>query len=216
MTWFWGSQKKAQVPTAATAIDPVYALEQSIEQQMALEEKAAEAEHHATKCIQAAAGYLKNKKKADADLQRKRAGMYRKQAVMYRQQANNLLEQSIVVENASINAETHAVMQTTLKTGQQLVQHIDPDEVAETADDWAELHDDSLEIGRALGQPLGMEEDGDPYGLSELDEEIMALMEQEEQVADTTVFPSVPSTTPAVKQRRPLKHVTATTTKSTV
>lgn len=152
-------------------------LERTMAQQRSLEERAEEADYRAKKSLHEAAALLRDKRAPQAETHKKRALMYRKQAATFRQQANNLVQQMIVLQEASINAEVHDTMQQSLRTGQALVQHIDVDDVAETADEWASLYGDAQEIGRALSEPLTLgsnfaEEDADA-----LDEEISQLME---------------------------------------
>lgn len=206
---FFRSEETKKTPLRQTPVeDPIVVLERSLERQAELEQKADDAEHYAKECIQKAATLLRQNKKAAADVQKKRAAMYRKQAVVYRQQANNLVQQSMVLQEASLNAEVHATMQQSLATGQSLVQHIDVDEVAETADDWKDLYEDAQEIGRALSEPLSLGGDAEEE-IEGIDDEIAELMETQTLEEDLLksdnqlVLPSVPVSSGSVNHNNP-------------
>lgn len=197
----WGSAEtatstKPKATKSATAI-----IDQNFEHQDTLEQKADQAEHKAKKCI---AEYVRLEKAGDsrgAKIQKKRAVMHRKHAATLRQQANNLMQQGIVLEEVSSNAAVHETMQESLRTGQSLVTNIDVDDVAETADEWADLYADSREIGRAMSAPLSL-----GNGLSDeeeedvIDAEIAQLLEaQAVEEAEKVTLPSVPQRQPIIE-----------------
>lgn len=173
-------------------------IDQNFAHQETLEDKADQAEHEAKKCLARCVELTKKGDARGADVQKKRAAMYRKQATTLRLQANNLIQQGIVLDEASSNAAVHETMQDSLRTGQSLIKHIDPSEVAETAEDWADLYAESREVGRAMSNPLSLGDGAsDEEQESILDAEIAQLMEtQSLQEAEDVPLPDVPKHVP--------------------
>lgn len=189
--WFGGGG------TTETTKDATTVINQNYEHQETLEDKAEQAEHKAKKCLEEYVRLHKSGNARGADVQKKRAVMYRKQAATLRAQANNLIQQGIVLEEASSNAAIHETMHTSLRTGQSLITHINPDDVAETADDWAELYAESREVGRAMSAPLSLGDLSDGEEEEALDAEISQLMEAHSlKDAEEVPLPSVPTKVP--------------------
>lgn len=190
--WGGSTKNKASVPEKnATEI-----IEQNLAHQANLEDKADQADHNAKKCLNEVVDLLKKGDKKGAQAKKRRAAMYRSQATTYRQQANNLLQQGIILEEASSNAAVHETMQESLRSGQSLVQHIDPEDVADTTDDWQDLYADAREVSRAMSSPLSFDVDMEDDDL--IDNEIAQMMEAsslaEEHERDKQLkMPSIPA-----------------------
>lgn len=198
--WFGGSRDKSKAP----AKDATTVINQNYEHQETLEDKAEHAEHKAKKCLEEYVRLHKSGNVRGADVHKKRAIMYRKQAATLRAQANNLIQQGIVLEEASSNAAIHETMHESLRAGQSLITHIDPDDVAETADDWAELYADSREVGRAMSNPLSLGDLSDGEEEQLLDGEIAQLMEAHSlKDAEDVPLPSVPTKVPVRPSNNP-------------
>ena len=195
----WGAQTpdKGEAPKKGAS----EVIDQNFGHQETLEDKADQAKHRAQKCLHEAALRKQKGDNKGYEIHKKRAIMYRKQEATFRQQANNLIQQGIVLEEASSNAAVHETMQDSLRTGQSLLKTIDVDDVAETADDWAELYADSREVGRAMSAPLSLGSLSDGEEEDVLDAEIAQLMEaQSLKTAEEVALPSVPQKIPTAAE----------------
>ena len=191
--YFWPS---ATTPSTVS-IPASEVVDRNIVQQKSLEMKAGQSEHKAKKARSEAAKKLQEKGgKQAATILLKQARMHDKHAEMYRQQANTLVNQGMILESATTNAEVAQLMKHTLATGQDALKGLDVDDIAETVDDWQDLNDDTIEVGRALSRPMGFDtgEDDD-----QIDAELAQLMEATQLEETHDILHDMPTIPTAIR-----------------
>lgn len=169
-------------------------------QRKLLEKKAKKAEFQAKKIRIDAKKRLELKDTVGAKTLLQRAHTYDQQAALFNGQLNAMLQRQIVLDGASTNSEVIATTKQALRTGQDMIQQVEVDDVHAMMDDWKGLHQDSVEIGKALGGTLSFgyadEED--------IDDELAAMMADVElEDKPELELPEVPTKLP----EKPLKNV---------
>ena len=186
-SWWRGTTPQKGEPIAAASV-----VDRNHAQQKTLELKAKQAEHKAKRARADAA--IKAKEKGGMQMATqllRQARLWDRQALQLRQQVTSLASQSIILDEATTNAEVAGLMKESLHTGQSALKTLDVDDIADVADDWEELTADSLEVGRALSRPMGLGFEDDDA----IDQELAELTEAvhlEESTAVIDTMPRVP------------------------